>query len=111
MAHSNTQFDKAQIDTVAGKHDAMVEDVANQLSQLRGQIEQAMAAANSDMTRALSQVYDQWSADVNKDVLQNVGHMATAMRNESNNQEMSDQDNTKKITSSVSLVGSFLSGP
>lgn len=110
MAHSNTQFDRAQIEQQAQRHDQMVQDVQSQLRQLGSEIEATLSGASSNMTSALHTVYQDWSANVNKVVLDNVGHMAMAMRAEANNQDMGDQDNTRQIMNTVSPVHSYLGG-
>ncbi|MET0190787.1 MAG: hypothetical protein ABW212_17430 [Pseudonocardia sediminis] len=110
MADSNTQFNQARIEGVAKQHDTMASEVQSQLKALQGQIQATMAGADSEMTQALTHVYEQWSGNVQKAVLDNVGVMAAAMRAEANNQEAADSDNTRQIMSTVSPVGSFLGG-
>ena len=110
MAHSNTQFDQAQIQGVARQHTDMAQDISQQLETLHGEVQATMAGASSSMTQALEQVYTSWKNNVKKVVLDNMGLMAEAMIAEANNQDMADSDNTRAIMNTTSPVGSFLGG-
>ncbi|GAA5151899.1 MULTISPECIES: hypothetical protein [Amycolatopsis] len=110
MSHSNTAFDKAQIDAQAQRHVDMAQDIAQQLENLHVEVQNTLQGSSSQMTKALEQVYTSWKENVKKVVLDNMNLMAEAMKAEANNQEMQDTDNTRAIMNTVSPVGSFLGG-
>ena len=108
MAHSNTQFDKAQIDSTANRHTALADDVRQQLEALGGEIATTASASSSKMTAALMSVYETWKGQVNRTVLSNMTLMSDSMKAEANNQEIQDTENVSTMRQTE--VGSYLGG-
>jgi uncharacterized protein YukE len=107
MSHS-TQLSPETINQQAAKHDSTRESIDQQLTQLKTEIENTLAASPSAATRALSTTTDNWVESVRKSVLQHLETMAQNIRNEANNQGATDSEAMQKILNLPMETGNFL---
>ncbi|MCX2731497.1 hypothetical protein OOZ19_14725 [Saccharopolyspora sp. NFXS83] len=92
-------FDEAEIQQVAGRHDAARDEIENQLTQLRGQLDNVGNQSPSEMTKMLVDQYEQDLTRLKDSVLADLQSMSQDMRSTAGEQTQQDSDNIKPITS------------
>lgn len=105
---ANTQFEQNAINQVAQKHQQMKDDLKQQITQLRSEVETTLHSSTSQMTQALDTTYGDWLNSFEKAVLQKVDDLSQAMNTVAGQQQ--EQDETSRQRVGNSPVGSFLGG-
>ncbi|WP_370942287.1 hypothetical protein AB5J62_24560 [Amycolatopsis sp. cg5] len=107
MSHSTT-LSPQTINQQADRHDTFAQNISDQLTQLKNEVDQTLQMSTSAATRALSTTCDNWVESVRSSVLQHMTGMANNMRREASDQEAMDQESEKAILNVPMETGNFL---
>ncbi|MEU6128902.1 hypothetical protein ABZ805_06985 [Saccharopolyspora sp. NPDC047091] len=98
MAIDGALFDEAEIQQVAGRHDTAREEIEQQLTQLRSQLDGVGQRSPNEMTKMLVDQYEQDLTRLKDSVLADLQAMSQDMRSTAGEQTEQDQSNVKPIS-------------
>jgi hypothetical protein len=97
-----TRVDEDKVREASQKHDTMREKMRDDLKQLQNRVQVTLQSSESDQTKALANVYDEWFRKVDSLIIEKCGEMSKNMRTTADEQAAADAQNSSQMNAFLS---------